>query len=146
MKISVKTDYAARAVFGLAKRYEQGQPIPVEKLGEEYGISPKFLSLILLDLKRARLVRSVRGKDGGYTLAQSPGEITLGMIIRAMQPEVFDLGAVPMEQTPPSLRRAWGSLGESVRSASDQISVQDLLDWAVESDEMYYIGRAKCRT
>lgn len=139
MKVSVKTDYAARAIFGLAKRYDQGQPIPVEKLGEEYGVSPKFLSLILLELKRAGLVKSVRGKDGGYALARSPGDITLGMVIRAMQPEVFDLGAIQMDQTPPALRRAWGNLGESVRTASDEISIQDLLDWSIESDEMYYI-------
>ncbi len=71
MKLSVKSDYAARAVLALARRAHTGVPIPVETLAEDHHIPPSYLVQILLELKAQRIVRSHRGKEGGYQLAQS---------------------------------------------------------------------------
>ena len=75
MKLSVKSDYAARAVLGLARRYAEGGSVRAEDLAAEQGIPPNYLVQILIELKARRIVKSVRGKEGGYLLARPPAGI-----------------------------------------------------------------------
>ena len=67
MKLSVKSDYATRAVLALARRAHTGAPVTVESLAEEHHIPPSYLVQILLELKAQGIVRSHRGKGGGYS-------------------------------------------------------------------------------
>ena len=57
----------------------------MEDVAEEQGVPPKYLPQILIELKAQGIVRSVRGKAGGYLLARPPAEITLGDVLRAVQ-------------------------------------------------------------
>ncbi|MFO1499863.1 MAG: Rrf2 family transcriptional regulator [Verrucomicrobiota bacterium] len=66
MKLSVKSDYAARAVLGLARQYATGEAIRADDLASEEGIPVNYLVQILIELKATQIVRSVRGKEGGY--------------------------------------------------------------------------------
>ena len=81
MKISQKGLYALQAMMMLARRHNQGA-IRIRDIAYEEGLPEKFLELILLELKNARVVESVRGAKGGYQLRRSPSEIHLSEIIR----------------------------------------------------------------
>jgi Rrf2 family protein len=81
MKISQKGLYALQAMMMLARHHNQGA-IRIRDIAYEEGLPEKFLELILLELKNARMVESVRGAKGGYQLRRSPSEIHLSEIIR----------------------------------------------------------------
>ncbi|MDB6026239.1 MAG: rrf2 family protein putative transcriptional regulator, partial [Verrucomicrobiales bacterium] len=69
MKLSAKSDYAARAVLWLARHYQDPAPKRVEDMAVGQSIPPKYLVQILIELKSNHIVKSQRGKDGGYLLA-----------------------------------------------------------------------------
>lgn len=139
MKLSVKSDYAARAVLGLARHAHRGQPVPVDTLATENAIPPNYLVQILIELKAQRIVRSRRGKDGGYQLARPAVEITLGDIVRCMHGSAFDTPAMHDPHCPPELKSAWRRVQESVGAALDGINFHQLSEDGSEKDKMYYI-------
>ena len=81
MQLSMRTDYALRAVFTLAEHYG-GPPIPIVELARRNDIPKRFLEQIMLDLKEGKWVKSLPGKSGGYLLAKPPARITMGEIVR----------------------------------------------------------------
>jgi Rrf2 family protein len=83
MRISNKGLYALEAMMRLARDY-QDAPTTIHSIAFSEGIPEKFLELILLDLKLARLVESRRGAKGGYRLKRPPAKIFLGEIIRTI--------------------------------------------------------------
>ena len=139
MKLSVKSDYAARAVIGLARRYPSGDALKVEELAAENGIPANYLVQILLELKSRHIVRSFRGKDGGYLLARAPAEITLGDVLRCVHGRVFDPPALTDPTCPPELRAAWTRLQTALDETADAITFQHLLDAGADKEKMYYI-------
>jgi Rrf2 family cysteine metabolism transcriptional repressor len=139
VKLSVKSDYAARAVLGLARHYPSGTAVRVEQLAASQGVPANYLVQILLELKAQGIARSVRGKEGGYLLARAPAEITLGDVIRAVHGVVFDTPALNHAGCPPELRRAWQAMQAAVGKAADAITFQRLLEESSEKEKMYYI-------
>jgi Rrf2 family protein len=91
MRISAKGEYACVAMLELAANYGEPQPLPIKAIAEAQSIPQNFLVQILLQLKTAQLVVSVRGASGGYQLARPPEEITLADIINAID----DRGTTP---------------------------------------------------
>ena len=81
MKISQKGLYALQALMMLARNHDQGA-IKIRDIAYEEVLPEKFLELILLELKNARVVESVRGAKGGYQLRREPGDVPLSEIIR----------------------------------------------------------------
>ena len=81
MKISQKGLYALQAMMMLARHHHQGA-IKIREIAYEEGLPEKFLELILLELKNARMVESVRGAKGGYQLRREPSDIPLSEIMR----------------------------------------------------------------
>ena len=81
MKISQKGLYALQALMMLARNYQQGA-IKIRDVAYEESLPEKFLELILLELKNARIVESVRGANGGYQLRRAPGQIALAEVVR----------------------------------------------------------------
>ena len=139
MKLSVKTDYAARAVLELSAHPVDGSTCKVEDLAAVVGTSPNYLVQILIELKAAGLVSSVRGKGGGYRLAKAPREITLGDVWRAVDGEMLDSPALTDDQCAPVLREAWKGLKETVNTAADELTFAQLLEASGRDKEMYYI-------
>jgi len=139
VKLSVRSDYATRAVLGLTRHFPSGAPLTVEHLAAEQKIPPKYLVQILIELKSQRIVKSLRGKEGGYLLARPPAEITLGDVLRCVHGTVFDAAALTNPGCPPELRRAWQQLQKSVETTADAITFQQLLDESAEKEKMYYI-------
>src|SRR5207344_1778791 len=91
MKISQKGLYALQAMMMLARHYNQGA-IRIRDIAYEEGLPEKFLELILLEMKNARLVESVRGAKGGYALRHAPSEIPLSTIIRLIDGALAPFG------------------------------------------------------
>jgi Rrf2 family transcriptional regulator, cysteine metabolism repressor len=139
LKLSVKSDYAARAVLWLCQHYQDGVAHTVEAMASAQGIPPNYLVQILIELKSAQIVKSQRGKAGGYLLARPPAEITFGDVLRCIHGEIFDSPGLSHPQNPPELRKAWQRLQEAVNQAADEITFQQLLESTVEKGKMYYI-------
>jgi Rrf2 family protein len=91
MKLTSKSEYALLALIYLA-RCKVGNFVPVHEIAAAQGIPPKFLEQILLILKRAKYLRSLRGQAGGYSLAKPAEQIHLAEIIR-----LFDGALAPTE-------------------------------------------------
>ncbi|HAX43568.1 MAG TPA: Rrf2 family transcriptional regulator [Bryobacteraceae bacterium] len=83
-QLSKRTQYSLRALYALSRCYETGPKLIGDLAGEE-AIPKKFLEQILLSLKNHGLVASKKGRGGGYFLARSPEEITLGAVIRLVE-------------------------------------------------------------
>ena len=139
MKLSVKSDYAARALLALARHYPGGRARKADELATQYGIPHNYLVQILIELRSQRLVRSIRGKEGGYILARPPGEVSLGDVLRCVHGEVFDTPALRDPECPTELRRAWQNLRETLEAAADKIDFQQLSEEEGGKAKMYYI-------
>ena len=95
MNISVKGDYALRAIFDLALQ-RPGHPIKIADVARRQKIPQKFLELILSGLKQGGFVESRRGAEGGYLLARAPELVTIGEVFRYME------GVKNKKSTPPA--------------------------------------------
>ena len=91
MRISQKGLYALQAMIMLARHYEQGA-IKIRDIAAEENLPEKFLEIILIELKNARMVDSTRGARGGYQLRRAPTDIRLGEIIRVIDGPLAPLG------------------------------------------------------
>ena len=81
MQLSMRTDYALRALFTLVEHHGE-RPIPIIELARRNDIPKRFLEHIMLDLKERGWVKSVAGKRGGYFLSKNPASITMGEVVR----------------------------------------------------------------
>ncbi len=91
MKISQKGLYALQAMMTLARKHDQGA-IKIRDIAAESDLPEKFLELILLELKNARMVDSVRGARGGYRLRRDPAQLPLSDIIRLIDGPLAPMG------------------------------------------------------
>src|SRR5689334_12513128 len=89
MRISAKAEYACVAMLELAASFGEAQPVRIKAIADARGIPQRFLVQILLQLKTAGLVASVRGAAGGYQLARPPEAISLAAIINAIDEHVL---------------------------------------------------------
>src|SRR5918996_1809703 len=98
--ISLKTKYAIKALITLAEeRIRGGAPLTIEEIAERGGTPKRFLEHILLEIKRAGLIGSRRGREGGYVLIKEPRTISIGEILRMVDG--------PMAPLPCLSRRAY---------------------------------------
>jgi len=139
VKLSVKSDYAARAVLGLARHFPSAEALRVEDLATQQVIPANYLVQILIELKAQGIARSMRGKEGGYLLGRSPSEITLADVLRAVHGSVFDTPALKDPDCPSELRQAWKKLQQTMEEVAEGITFQQLLDEQAQKEKMYYI-------
>jgi Rrf2 family transcriptional regulator, cysteine metabolism repressor len=139
VKLSVKSEYAARAVLWLSQHYSEGGSRTVEEMASAQGIPPNYLVQILIELKSAQIVKSQRGKSGGYMLARTPAKITFGDVLRCIHGEIFDSPSLAAMPGPPELRNAWQQLRRAVNNIADSITFQQMVDASLEKGKMYYI-------
>lgn len=128
MDVSVKGEYALRAVFELASR-ESAEPVKIAKIAERQKIPQKFLELILSQLKQGGFLASRRGVDGGYFLAQPADGITVGDILRHI-----DGPTTPTRRSQPSDGRddspfpeLWERVERALSSVIDRTTFADLV-------------------
>ncbi|MFF8837377.1 RrF2 family transcriptional regulator [Streptomyces sp. NPDC015130] len=129
MRISARTDYAIRAMAELA--CSPDRPLKAEDIAGRQDIPVRFLFVVLGDLRQARLARSVRGPEGGYTLTRPPEEITLADVIRAMDGpmvSVRDLKLTGLEYQGAAapMPDVWRAVRTSLRQVLEGTTLADL--------------------
>jgi Rrf2 family protein len=144
MRISAKTEYACIAMLELASQYGSGEPVRIREIAERHTVPPRFLVQILLQLKGAGLVTSVRGAAGGYRLLSPPDDISLGRIMEVID-GLLDEDAPKSSASPDSpalkvLMQAWKEVSSMQFKMLDGITLADLLERAkVQGEQMYHI-------
>jgi len=130
MKLSTKTRYGARAMLELALNYEKGV-ISVRELAARQSISPKYLEQILVSLRSAGLVRSIRGAQGGHSLARRPDQINLREIYHVFEGRegFVECTTSPELGDPPdgcATREIWTEMYAAGMAILESTSLEDL--------------------
>ena len=139
MKSSIKADYACRAMEVLALHHPGVEPLCIGEIARQRSIPANYLVQILLELKRNGLITSRRGKDGGYVLARSPREISLGDVLRAIHGAVLDLPHLTDAACPEEIKRAWRRLRTATEHEADSITFDQVCAEARHPAFMYHI-------
>ena len=130
MRMSAKAEYAVRAMTQLAS-VDGGGVVKTDDLAKSQGIPAQFLVDILSDLRTDRLVRSHRGRDGGYELARPATEISIADVLRCIDgplASVRDIGLGDLPYTGPTqaLTDVWRALRASMRSVLEKTTLADV--------------------
>jgi Rrf2 family protein len=130
VRISAKSDYAIRAMAELAAQGRAGA-VKAEQLADAQDIPLNFLLGILRELRNAHLVRSVRGRDGGYLLSRPAEEIALADVIRAVDGPLANVRDLSLSQlsypgAAEGLRDVWMAVRGSLREVLEHVTVADL--------------------
>jgi Rrf2 family protein len=134
MLIPQKSQYALRAVLELAKRYDRG-PIKTAAIAEAQSIPPRFLSVILSQLKQAGFVASRRGNDGGYELARSPRALTVREVLEFTDGPVIEVRCLNVNSKEECTVHSscvfwpmWKRVEEAVSEIYEATSFEDLVE------------------
>jgi Rrf2 family protein len=135
MRMSAKAEYAVRAMVQLAT-VDDGALVKTEDLANAQGIPAQFLVDILSDLRTDRLVRSHRGRDGGYQLGRPATEISIADVLRCIDGPLasvrdIGLGDLPYSGPTAALTDVWRALRASMRSVLEQTSLSDVATGAL---------------
>jgi Rrf2 family protein len=134
MKLSTKGRYGLKAVYALA-RAESAGPVALKHVAEEQGIPEAYLEQLMASLRKAGLVNSVRGANGGYSLAKVPRDITVADVVQALEgPIAITECSLEKENYACSnvndcvLRPLWEKVNDNILQAFRSVTVQDLLN------------------
>ncbi|QSX07526.1 Rrf2 family transcriptional regulator [Alkalibacter rhizosphaerae] len=131
MKISTKGRYALEAVVDLAHNSKE-ELESLKNVAQRLGKSKNYLEQLFVQLRKAGVVVSVRGAQGGYRLAKNPEDFTVGDIVRPVEGSLLpvhcleDDGKCPNKEVCPTMQ-VWGKVGMEINRVMDQITLQDLL-------------------
>ncbi|HHX51177.1 MAG TPA: Rrf2 family transcriptional regulator [Clostridia bacterium] len=150
MKLTTRGEYGLRAIFDLALRQGEG-PVSLRSIAERQDISDHYLEQLFSSLRKAGLVKSIRGAQGGYLLGKPAQEITVGDVIRVLDGPIAPVECVN-EVEPEDCRRAktcitreiWARVRDSITEVVDSITLEDMCNEAekISSENnsyMYYI-------
>ena len=140
MKISTRGEYGVRAMVALAHHYGSG-PVSITAVAKESSVPPAYLQQLIGPLRRAGLVESKRGAQGGYQLSRPPAAIRVGDVYRVMEGPVAPMDCVsedPADQTCPLIdgcetRPVWMKLRDSITEALDSTTLEDLVNGSVRT-------------
>jgi Rrf2 family protein len=135
LKLTTKGRYGLRAVIDLAK-YAKNEPVSLSDVAERQSISISYLEQLIAKLKKAGVVQSTRGAQGGYSLAKNPEEISVGEILRALEGSLspVDCSAVDGEgETECSAsnfcvtKYVWKRINDSINDTVNNMFLSELL-------------------
>lgn len=133
MKISQKCRYAIRGVFELARQGAGKRPVSATKVALAQHIPRRFMEMIFNELKHARIIKSIRGTQGGYLLNRKPAKISLGEIMRLAEGPLDLVECVSAKETCPfmgacAFMETWEEAARAVANVFDHTTIQDCLD------------------
>lgn len=145
MKISTKGRYGLRAMIDLALNAGEGH-VSLKSIADRQDISECYLEQLILNLKKAGLVISIRGAQGGYKLDRHPKEISIGEILRALEGSLAPVECVENSEESDCCRSdfcvqrvIWEKIRDSVNSVVDSISLHDIVeDYMVKSNSIEF--------
>ena len=142
MKISARTEYACIAMVELAAHFGSEKPVRIRHIADRHDVPSRFLVQILLQLKGAGLVASVRGAAGGYRLIKPPEEVSLGRVMEIIAGAPKENGkatnASPDSPAVKVLMQTWTEVDSVRRQMLDDVSLAQLLERVRAQDEQMY--------
>ena len=136
--LAQRTRYALRSLLYLAEE-QGGAPIQLARIAQTQQVPPKYLELIMLDLKKAGLVRSIRGPRGGYVLARDPQSISFGDVVRTMEGPIALVPCASLnfyercgdchDEATCAIRRAFAIVRDQTANILEGISLADGATW-----------------
>jgi Rrf2 family protein len=127
--ISKKTIYGLQAAILLAKRYDSG-PVLITDLAREGHIPKKFLEAILLELRKNDILKSKKGKGGGYVLGKSPQDISIGDIIRTLDGSFSDIYFEGETKETNEIKMIMKEVRDAMSNILDKTSLADVIERA----------------
>lgn len=133
MKISTKGRYGLRSMLDLAL-YSTNGHVALGSIAERQNISANYLEQVFSPLRKAGLVQSIKGAQGGYVLGDAPSKITVGQILRVLEGDLFQLGEEPGSSgkgftVEYCLKNSvWDRLQTTLNDLLDSISLEDLMN------------------
>jgi Rrf2 family transcriptional regulator, iron-sulfur cluster assembly transcription factor len=131
VKLSAKSRYGTRLMLDMAQHYEEG-PIHLATVAKRQGISVKYLEQIIIPLKKANYIQSVRGPKGGHQLTRPPEEITVGEIVALLEDSAslaacFDNPMICERSQVCATRDIWQEAAQAMFDKLQSITLADLL-------------------
>ncbi|OHD56341.1 MAG: hypothetical protein A2Y33_12095 [Spirochaetes bacterium GWF1_51_8] len=131
MKISTRSRYGLRLMFELGLRYHEPL-VQLKVIADTQQISEKYLSQIIIPLRAAGLVESVRGSQGGYRLAKTPQSITVREVIETLEGSLYPVDCsdgkeCPRQKICPSTS-VWTRLGDKIIETLDAITLENMIE------------------
>ncbi|HOJ70268.1 MAG TPA: Rrf2 family transcriptional regulator [Syntrophorhabdaceae bacterium] len=148
MKISTKGRYGLRSMIDLAINSSGNTPVFISDIAKRQHLSEKYLEHIFGALHKAGLVRSIRGRKGGYLLQKNPEEITLSEIITALEGKISLVECVLDPDICPSAKKCvtrdlWQGLSDKINEYLSSHTLNDLIQMQKSREQndtlMYYI-------
>ncbi len=131
MKLSTRGRYGLRAMFDLTIYYSQDH-ISLNNIAERQDISEGYLEQLIIPLKKAGLVKGIRGAQGGYMLAKPPSDITVGEILRVLEGPIAIVDCLTGENKCRKVdtcvtRSIWEKISNSMANVVDSITLEELM-------------------
>ncbi len=131
MKLSTRSRYGTRMVLDLAKRYHDG-PVKIGDIAAREGISVKYLEQLIIPLKRASYITSVRGPRGGHMLSKPPEQITVGEVVKTLEgglgfTECVDQPEICEKSGDCPTRNVWKAASEAMYEKLDSMTLSSVL-------------------
>lgn len=132
MRISAKGRYALAAIVRMAQQYQNGESITLVSISDRLGISKIYLEQVFSLLKRAELVTSVKGAQGGYQLARPPRQITALDVLTAVETTLFDQTEDTVPDKSPEIEAAlraevFSPLDKAAAGALSNVTIERLV-------------------
>lgn len=134
MKITTKGRYGLRALIDLAK-YSEIEPVSINSIAARQGISERYLEQLMTLLKKAGLIKSIRGAGGGYVLAKEMSEISVGDVLRALEGNLEPVECTGFSEEASCeaaggcvTKYVWQRINESINQTVNEISLKQLVE------------------
>lgn len=134
MKLSTKGRYGVKAMFELARHYSQSEPVSIKTIAENQNISENYLEQLFGLLRKAGLVKSIRGAQGGYILAREPEKITAADILNLLEGPIEISECISDDDMSCSrinycaTRLLWLRISDSVNKIINTTTLQDMIN------------------
>lgn len=132
LRLSTKGQYGVRAMYEIARGYPEN-PVTIREISERQDVSVAYLEQILNKLRRAGLIRSVKGPGGGYLLSMEPGNLSIASILKELEGPVAITSCLDPEEGCSRVEGCvthllWKSLGAKIEAFLETITLKDLIE------------------
>ncbi len=141
MKISTKGRYGLRILLDIALYRVGDKPRMIREIANNQEISEKYISRLIIELRKAGFVRSVRGVNGGYTLTRKPEDISVLDVLETMEGPVAIVdctnssGEACRRKPQCPTQRMWAEINQKIRSAFAAYTLKDLVELYISNGE-----------
>lgn len=151
MKMSTKGRYGLRALIDLAQ-YSENEPVSITSIAARQGISERYLEQLMSKLKKAGIIKSIRGASGGYSLAKPIEEISVGDVLRALEGNIepVECSGIQSDSNCNSAggcvsKIVWQKINDSVNEAVDGIMLEELVNESKKLVNENNIEQIRCQ-